>query len=292
MALNIPNIDMSKWGDFSDILQNIMQNRMKGQELAETGKYHQGSLAQQAKELAERTKHDQGMLGIENRKQGLAEKLEPLRRAALKAQIESYKNRESPEQKEERAEKLADKKAQLVEDKENRKQASKIEEGAVPLVKTANLALQAKRILQKNPGLTGMHNWLGTKSKLNANKDLYDLKQIFGKLQANLGLYASSRGGIQVLNWAKDVKPDIFNRNEANEAMLDSILTGGKSDFELENLRHKNKINKNLPFEFPSENNVSKITIIDSKGKEHEIDEDKFEAAKKIDPGVKKKEYK
>src|SRR5580692_5770996 len=86
MALNIPNVDMSKWGDFSDILQNIMQNRMKGQELSETGRYDQGSLAQQANELVQTSKANEqlnqyrmGELGIKRQEE---------KRAALKSALE------------------------------------------------------------------------------------------------------------------------------------------------------------------------------------------------------------
>lgn len=61
--------------DYRNILHNIMQNRIKQQELAETGRYHQGSLAQQAKELAETTKYHQALVDIQRQeKQRAAEK--------------------------------------------------------------------------------------------------------------------------------------------------------------------------------------------------------------------------
>jgi hypothetical protein len=91
MPLNIPLPDQNKWGDFSDILQNIMQNHLKGQELAETSRYHTGSLEQQAKELEERAKSNQLLNQYRMSQLALEKQNAPLKTDLLKAQIDSLK---------------------------------------------------------------------------------------------------------------------------------------------------------------------------------------------------------
>lgn len=69
MAVDIPVPNMSRWGDYSDILQNLMQNRMKQQEEANLTQYRQGSLQQQAKDLAQRTAYENALLGFKKQEE-------------------------------------------------------------------------------------------------------------------------------------------------------------------------------------------------------------------------------
>lgn len=133
----------------------------------------------------------------------------------------------------------------------NIKEGAKIEESADSLAKTAELAKEAKKILSRNENLTGMHNWVGLKTKLTKNKDLARLKYLFGEIQAQIGKYAAPRGGIQSVGWAGTIKPDLLSDQGVNEAMLDQAIENSKSDYNRENERYKSKLNKSLPVKFP-----------------------------------------
>jgi len=170
--------------------------------------------------------------------------------------------RETPQQKEERmvntAARIAAKKDEIAIERENRKEAVKIENSVDPIIKSSNLVNEAISILKKNPNITGMKNYLGKKTKLSKNEELARLDTIFGKIQAEMSKYAAARPGAQSLKWAENIKANIFNTNKYNLGMLEQMLTDSKNDYEYENQRYMQKVNKKLPVNFPGskENNI------------------------------------
>lgn len=91
MAVDIPVPNMSRWGDFSDILQNMIQNRQKQQEMADMAQYRQGTLQQQAQELAQKKAYEQGLLGLKQAEEKREASKFPLTLDELRAKIESEK---------------------------------------------------------------------------------------------------------------------------------------------------------------------------------------------------------
>jgi hypothetical protein len=187
---------------------------------------------------------------------------------------------ETPDKKEERA-------INKEEQRENRKEANKIEENTAELAKTASIVKEMKQILKQNPGITGISNLVGQKTKLAKGTPLHRFKFLAGELQAKLAKQASARAGIGIINWINDIKPSIYSTKEANLGMLDAAEENMESDYNIDSERYKRKSGTDIPIKFPKFSNTT--IIIDPEGGEHEILESNLAAALKKYPGSREK---
>lgn len=141
------------------------------------------------------------------------------------------------------------------------KEASKIRDQATALVNSANLVNQGYGILDNNPDLTGPGNIMsaipipfsgGSKINLSNNAELGKFNTVTGKLQAELGRYVASRGGVQAVKWAASVKPSAFNPEDYNYGMFEGIQQNLQDDYKALNDQYKAATGKNLPIVLPS----------------------------------------
>lgn len=140
------------------------------------------------------------------------------------------------------------------------KEASKIRDQATALVNSANLVNQGYGLLDNNPNLTGPGTFIsaipvpftGAKLNLSNNPELGKFKAVTGKLQAELGKYAASRGGIQAVNWAGSVKPNASNPEGYNYGMFEGIQQNLKDDYNTLNQQYKAATGENLPVPLPT----------------------------------------
>jgi hypothetical protein len=140
------------------------------------------------------------------------------------------------------------------ESKAHVKQNTEAETSGTSLAKSARYLRQLKQILEENPGLTGPGASFSSKLGLSKNKQLGKFKEISGKLQAEIGKYASQRGGIQSVNWAASVKPDIGNQPEMNLGMIEAALEGIGEDYkDISDQYGKRNKGKRFPVELPGE---------------------------------------
>lgn len=204
----------------------------------------------------------------------------------------------SPEEvKEKNREKLAEYKDTLTEKKEDRKEARDLRTKAAPVEGILHSIDEIRAIYDRNKKLTGPGAAFGKRLGMIDKKDLGALTAAFGKLQADIAHNSSKQGGAQVIRWAGTVKPSVFNPTNFNLGMIDNLENAALYDYSTMNRDHKGLINKDLPayndkikqFENGNAGQVKTITIIDSNGKEHEIDDKNFDEAKKRDQGVRKK---
>lgn len=139
------------------------------------------------------------------------------------------------------------------------KEASKIRDQATALVNSANLVQQGYDLLDNNPDLTGPGTFMsaipipftGAKLNLSNNPELGKFKTVTGKLQAELGKYAASRGGIQAVKWAGSVKPDASNPQDYNYGMFEEIQNSLKNDYSTLNQQYKAATGEDLPVPLP-----------------------------------------
>lgn len=140
------------------------------------------------------------------------------------------------------------------------KEASKIRDQATALVNSANLVQQGYGLLDANPDLTGPGNITsaipipfsgGSKINLSNNPELGKFTTVTGKLQAELGKYAASRGGIQAVKWAGSVKPNAFNPEGYNYGMFEGIQQNLQDDYKALNDQYKAVTGENLPISLP-----------------------------------------
>ncbi len=119
------------------------------------------------------------------------------------------------------------------------KEASKIRDQATALINSANLVQQGYDLLDNNPDLTGIGSGLASKFNLSSNPELGKFTTVAGKLQAELGKYASQRGGIQAVNWAAGVKPSQWKPEDYNYGMFEGIQRNLKDDYATLNAQYK-----------------------------------------------------
>lgn len=132
------------------------------------------------------------------------------------------------------------------------KEASKIRDSATALINSANLVNQGYDLLDKNPGLTGIGAGLKSKFNVSNNPDLGSFTTVAGKLQAELGKYASQRGGIQTVNWAASVKPSAWKPEEYNYGMFKGLQSSIENDYKTLNEQYKAASGgKDLPVSLP-----------------------------------------
>lgn len=141
------------------------------------------------------------------------------------------------------------------------KEASKIRDQATALINSANLVQQGYDLLDQNPDLTGPGNVIsaiplpftgGAKLNLSTNPDVGNFTSVTGKLQAELGKYASQRGGIQAVKWAQSVKPSTFNSPDYNYGMFSGIQRNISDDYNTLNQQYKAVTGEDLPVNLPT----------------------------------------
>lgn len=140
------------------------------------------------------------------------------------------------------------------------REASKIRDSATALVNSANLVNQGYDLLDNNPNLTGPGNVVsaipipfsgGSKLNLSSKPELGEFTTVAGKLQAELGKYASQRGGVQAVKWAAGVKPSAFNSEGYNYGMFNGIQKSIENDYKALNEQYKANTGQNLPVALP-----------------------------------------
>lgn len=132
------------------------------------------------------------------------------------------------------------------------KEASKIRDQATALVNSANLVQQGYDVMDEHPDLTGIGTGLANKFNLSNQKGLGKFINVTGKLQAELGKYASSRGGIQAVKWAQSVKPSEWKPEDYNYDMFDAIGTNLKDEYNTLNQQYKAATGQDLPIPLPN----------------------------------------
>lgn len=202
------------------------------------------------------------------------------------------------EAKESNREKLASYKDTLTEAKEDRKEARDIRAKAFPVEHILHSIDTIREIYNRNKKFTGPGVAFGKNLGMLDKKDLGALQAAFGDIQAAVAHNASQKGGAQVIRWAGTVKPSLFNPQNFNLGMVDTLENAALYDYSAMNRDHKNLVKRDLPAhnervkqyeQGNSGNPVKTITVITSDGQDQDIDEDKFDEAKKIDPGVRRK---
>ncbi len=131
------------------------------------------------------------------------------------------------------------------------KEASKLRDQATALVNSANLVQQGYDLLDNNEDLTGIGSGLSSKFNLSDDPALGQFTAVTGKLQAELGKYAASRGGIQAVNWASSVKPSSWKPEDYNYGMFEGIQKNLKDDYETLNTQYKAATGQDLPVPLP-----------------------------------------
>jgi len=131
------------------------------------------------------------------------------------------------------------------------KEASKIRDQATALANSANLVQQGYNLLDENPDLTGIGSGIASKFNLSNNPNLGKFTTVAGKLQAELGKYASQRGGIQAVNWASSVKPSQWKPEDYNYGMFEGIQQNLQDDYNTLNQQYKAATGKDLPIKLP-----------------------------------------
>jgi hypothetical protein len=131
------------------------------------------------------------------------------------------------------------------------KEASKIRDQATALVNSANLVQQGYDVMDEHPDLTGIGTGLANKFNLSNQKGLGKFINVTGKLQAELGKYTSSRGGIQAVKWAQSVKPSEWKPEDYNYDMFDAIKTNLNDEYNTLNQQYKAATGQDLPIPLP-----------------------------------------
>lgn len=132
------------------------------------------------------------------------------------------------------------------------REASKIRDSATSLVNSANLVQHGYDLLDQNPNLTGPGTGLGNKFNILNSEPIGKFNNVTGKLQAELGKYASSRGGIQAVNWAASVKPSLWKPQDTNYGMFEGIQNSLNDDYNTLNQQYKAATGEDLPVKLPA----------------------------------------
>jgi hypothetical protein len=207
MAVGLPNIDPSKWGDFTDVFNDISKNKLQKAE-AEKASMIARLLNQVMGGGGNSGSSGGGNLGISQKE---------LARGILGLPAET------PQEGEERQTRLAKNKGKNEADL---KTSGEIEEDASKLYELKDLVTRAKAILKRRPDLTGRTAGFLGKMGVSTDPDIAALDEIFGNIQATKARIAGERGGVGLINWAANVKPSISKQGAYNMSMLDSMDTG------------------------------------------------------------------
>ena len=130
---------------------------------------------------------------------------------------------------EEKASMEANKQIEAAQGKEDIKLGRTIQNSARDLNGLLSLVKQAKDIIKNNPGNTGWTEGSLVAIKKSKNPHANKLHTIFGEIQGKASRLYNPRGGIGTINWAKSIKPTVFNGDEANLAQLDAIEENAQS---------------------------------------------------------------
>ncbi len=131
------------------------------------------------------------------------------------------------------------------------KEASKIRDQATALANSANLVQQGYDLLDNNKDLTGIGSGAASMLNLSNNPELGKFMTVTGKLQAELGKYAASRGGIQAVKWAGSVKPSQWKPEDYNYGMFEGIQKNLQNDYNTLNAQYKAATGQDLPVPLP-----------------------------------------
>lgn len=131
------------------------------------------------------------------------------------------------------------------------KEASKIRDSATNLINSANLVQQGYDLLDNNPNLTSPVAGLESQLNISNKPELGEFNTVAGKLQAELGKYASQRGGIQAVKWAGSVKPSAWKPQDYNYGMFQGIQQNLENDYNTLNQQYKSQTGKDLPVALP-----------------------------------------
>jgi hypothetical protein len=131
------------------------------------------------------------------------------------------------------------------------KEASKLRDQATVLANSANLVNQGYGLLDNNPDLTGIGSGAAAMLNLSSNPELGKFTTVTGKLQAELGKYAASRGGIQAVKWAGSVKPSTWKPEDYNYGMFEGIQQNLQDDYNTLNQQYKAATGEDLPIPLP-----------------------------------------
>lgn len=139
---------------------------------------------------------------------------------------------------------------QLAEGKSQVMEAAKLREAATSARNSINLYKQLSDLFEKNPSLTGYGPALATKFKASTSPELGKFTVLAAKAQAELAKLAGQRGGIGVVNWAAQAKPNIWNSGDFNKGMIDSTLNSLMQEYHNINGEHYAVAKKQLPIDF------------------------------------------
>lgn len=215
--------------------------------LDELRQYHQGSLSQQGK-------------------------FDELKSELLKARIEDLKSgrgrKETPEER-------MNREVETVEKKENVKEGSKLVTAGRSLQGVYEKATKLKRLLEDNPGITGLRPGMMSKLNLSQSKALAEFDQTARRLQADMARYGSQRGGAQALKWAERAKPSNFRSEKYNLGMIDSILEDVQGEYENMSDEYQTRLKKNFPIKGFSQKKGKMVKVRDNEtGQVHEMTEE------------------
>jgi hypothetical protein len=124
----------------------------------------------------------------------------------------------------EKQQKLVQMNGEKEQKKSDIKRSDDIVKSSQAIANAANTVKELHSLLQENKGLTGAAYRLpvvgDALAKLSNNKALGKFDSAAGMLQGDYAKAEATRGGIGLVNWAKNVKPDKTNSPAYNEGMI------------------------------------------------------------------------
>jgi hypothetical protein len=205
-----------------------MTNQLEQNKLAETEKYHQGTLAQNAG-------------------------LKPLQMELLKAKILQAKSASNGKtlSPQERSEKM------------------KLLTSARNLQGIYSKQIELKRLLEKNPTLTGwipsLKNYFGK-----GGKQLGKFTSGAGELQALIARLGGQRGGAALVQWAKTIKPSEWKDIESNIGLIEGGMTTTEKDYDDIRNEFKYLTDEDLPMSLPKQQEKM-VEIEDENGNKEKV---------------------
>jgi len=238
----------------NDMFKDVMGYLEKIQERKAMEKYRQQTLEQQQSQFDTNKNIElQKLAELANYHKGLtsnAAALRDLRMDLLKEKIlQARRAGETPEEKMQREIKT---RTTVSENVEGNKEGNKIKNQIRSLINLSNLTNDATSILNENPNLTGIGSGLSTKFNLSNNPALGKFSTITGKMQAEIGRYASQRGGIQSVKWAEKIKPSEWKSENYNYGMLDESQQNIIDEYNSLASQYKDITGKDINLKLPS----------------------------------------
>jgi len=168
---------------------------------------------------------------------------------------------ESPQEKSQRETSQA---ISTEQGKKNIAAGEKLQDAYYAAMQSKNYLKKLQSLLEKNPNLTGLGPGMLAKLRLSNDPNLAGFRSTAGLLQTQLAKLASSRGGIGVLKWAENIKPNELNNAKFNMGMID--IGNQNIDDEINNIRQEYKIKtgKDLPEFDTGENAIPQQEAVSS----------------------------